>query len=242
MTYTQPLILLFVTMALFGLVRLRQRRGIGLTLVGVLGMLLLSWPPVDWLLSRPLEAWYDVQPPQPGAAEAIVVLAAGVDPPRYERPYPLVDENTFSRCAFAAWLHKRRQALPVLACGGSEAGSLQPSAGAMRELLERAGVPGPMIWTEEHSHNTHENAVFGAEILKQHGISKVVLVVDGPSMLRAASSFRKEGITVAPAPSSLRKLGPLPEELMPSWKAIRRNELVLHEALGLVWYRLHGWI
>jgi len=227
--------------ALIGLLPFRHRPGIRLSLIGVLGLLLLSWPPVDWLFSRPLESWFRVAPLPPGTAQAIVVLAAGVAPPHDERPYPLADDNTFSRCELAAWLHKH-QHLPVLACGGAETEGVQPSSAVMRDLLQRAGVPGPLIWTEDRSHNTHENALCGAEILKQHGISKVVLVVDGPSMLRAALSFRKTGIAVTPAPSSVRELGPLSEELMPSWKAIRYNELLLHETLGLIWYRLHGWI
>ena len=42
MTYTEPLILVFVLLALAGLVR----RRLALATIGVLGLLLVSWPPV----------------------------------------------------------------------------------------------------------------------------------------------------------------------------------------------------
>jgi uncharacterized SAM-binding protein YcdF (DUF218 family) len=92
------------------------------------------------------------------------------------------------------------------------------------------------------SRNTHENALYGAEILRGKGVARVVLVTDARSMLRAAACFRKEGIAVVPAPSSFRQFGPLSRELLPGWTGIARNEATLHEVVGLAWYRLRGWI
>lgn len=63
MTYTQPLIVFFLCIALVGLLRLRHCRGKWLAIAGVMGLFVVSWPPVDWLLSRPLEARYPVRPP-----------------------------------------------------------------------------------------------------------------------------------------------------------------------------------
>ena len=241
MTYTQPLILLFGLTALAGLWRIRRIKGARLSIGSVAALLLLAWPPVDWLLSRPLERGYPVRPYQPQPAEAIVVLSAAVEPPHYERPYDLPDAETFSRCEFAAWIYRHRQRLPILACGGSARES-RPFAATMRVLLERAGVPGSVIWTEERSQNTHENAVYGAEVLRRNGAASVVLITDARSMPRAAACFRKAGIRVVPAPSSFREFGPLSRELLPGWTAIARNEATLHEVVGLAWYRLRGWI
>ena len=42
--------------------------------------------------------------------------------------------------------------------------------------------------------------MYGAEILRAHGISRVVLVVEASGMPRAAASFEKMGIHVVPAP------------------------------------------
>lgn len=242
MTYIQPMILVLLMLASIGLLRLRNSKGFLVAGAGVVGLLLLSWPPVDWLLSRPLEAQYPVRALPPASAQVIVVLSSAVDPSKPERPYPLPDKATYQRCEFAAWLHKHWQPLPVLACGGRGPKDEEAVSATMRQLLHRAGVPEEMIWTEERSRSTHENAVFGAEILRRHGIDKIALVVEAQSMPRAVASFRKEGIVVIPAPCEFREFSFELEEFIPSWQAIKRNEDTLHETVGLAWYRLRGWI
>jgi uncharacterized SAM-binding protein YcdF (DUF218 family) len=103
-------------------------------------------------------------------------------------------------------------------------------------------VPDEAIWTEEQSRSTHEDAVLGAEILRRHGIGRIALVVDAQSMPRAEACFRKEGMIVIPAPSEFREFEYSLDEFLPSWKAIKRNEVTLHEAAGLAWYWLRRWI
>ena len=239
MTYAQPLLLICVAVALWGLLTVRSCKGKHAALCGVLGLLLISWPPADMLLGLLLEARYVTGPFQPPPdLQALVVLASGVQEGRYERPYPLPDSDTFNRCEHAAWIYRRWGPLPVLACEGR----YPPSGGVMRELLQRAGVAEDMIWPEVQSRSTHENAMYGARILREHGVKLIALVVDAQSMLRAAACFRKEGIEVTPAPSEFRTIGPLRDEILPNWRAIRRNENTLHEMLGLAWYRLRGWV
>jgi uncharacterized SAM-binding protein YcdF (DUF218 family) len=112
----------------------------------------------------------------------------------------------------------------------------------MRELLIAVGVPGEMCWIEDQSRSTHENAVFSARLLRERGVRRIALVVDARSMPRAAACFRHEGIEVLPAPSKFRYLAAEVEDWIPGWTAIRGNELTLHETVGLLWYRLRGWI
>ena len=242
LSYIEPLVLVFVVFIFIGVVRLRHSRGFLLPAAGATALLLLSWPPVDWLLSRPLEAWYPVRPFRAAPAQAIVVLAVSVSPPLHERPYALPDHHTYERCEFAAWLYKHWQPVPVLACGGPASPGEQPLSAAMRQLLQRAGVPEGMIWTEERSRSTHENALYGAEILRQRGIRRIALVGEAQGMLRAEVSFRKQGMAVVPAPCAFREFDASLEEFIPTWKAISRNEGTLHESLGLAWYWLRGWL
>lgn len=243
MTYLQPLLPVLLGLTFIGIMRVWHSKRIWLTLAGVAGLLLLSWPPVDWLLSRPLEARYPVRALPAEPAEAIVVLSSAVSPPRGERPYALPDKDTYQRCVFAAWLYQHWRALPVLACGGPGAKKTsQPVALTMRQLLLQTGVPETMIWLEERSRSTHENALLGAEILRKHGVSRIALVVEAQAMLRAEACFRHEGFVVVAAPCEFREFASPLEEYLPSWKAISRNEGTLHEALGLAWYRLRGWI
>lgn len=242
MTYSNVLVLLFSIVALVGLAGLPRGKRLILPAVGVLGLLLACWPPLDWLLSRPLEIWYPVRPLPQAPAQAIVVLSSNVDAPEPYRPFPLADHDTFARCRFAAWLYRNWKPLPILACGGKGRRGAEPFSHDMRDLLQQAGVPPEQIWTEDRSHSTHENAVNGAAVLRGRGVQTIALVVEAQSMLRAELCFRKQGIRVVPAPSDFRVLGPASEEIMPDWRALRRNENTVHEAGGLVWYWLHGWI
>ena len=242
MTYTQPLTILCLIIISTGLIRQRRSKRSLLPAAGVIALFLLTWPPIDWLISLPLESNYPVQPFPSGDVQAIVVLASSVDPPRYERPYSIPDKHSYRRCEHAAWLYKHWQSVPVLASGGSQSSRHKPVSATMRELLKRAGVPDFDILTEDRSRSTHENAVFSSEILRKRGITTIALVVEAFAMPRAAAAFRHEGMNVVPAPSSFRHFDPARDELIPNWKALERNEETLHEVLGLVWYRLRGWI
>lgn len=241
MHYSEPMLSVIFVLGTIGAFRLPRCKGKKWVVAALAGVWLISWPPLEWLFSRPLEVWYPIRPFPAAAADAIVVLASSVDGPRYERPFPLPDHDTYSRCRTAAWLHENWKPLPILACGGRAKGRAPGFAVSMRELLVSVGVPEASIWTEDRSRTTYENALYGAEILRSHGIDRIVLVVEARSMVRAAACFRKQGITVVPEPNGFDQLGPWQEELFLNSKAIRGNELTLHETLGLLWYRLHGW-
>jgi uncharacterized SAM-binding protein YcdF (DUF218 family) len=201
---------------------------------------LLSLTPVAWLVSRPLEGWYDENPAPHGSADAIVILAGAVASPTPVRPYPLVGADTYVRFQHALWLFKHWSAQPILACGGGQ--DQESYARAMRHLLEADGVPSDKIWIEDRSSSTYENALYAARILRQHGISRIALVTDARSMLRAEASFEKQGLTVVPAPFRFYSLAFTLEDLLPTWRAIEANGDTAHEIIGLLWYRLRGWV
>jgi uncharacterized SAM-binding protein YcdF (DUF218 family) len=205
---------------------------------GVLGLISLSLNPLAWLFSQPLEIWYDQSPTPQAPAQAIVVLSGSVDPPRPNRPYALAAHDTYVRVQHAAWLFKHWNAVPVLACGGGP--DDEPYSKTMRHLLESGGVPADLIWTESQSQSTYENALYGAEILRRHGVSTIALVTDARSMPRAAASFRKQGLTVVPAPMRFHSLELRFEHILPTWKAIQSNGETVHELVGLLWYWVRG--
>jgi uncharacterized SAM-binding protein YcdF (DUF218 family) len=240
MTYIQPLCPLSVLISLIGLIVLVRRSEPRMLIGGLIILSVLLWPPTDWLFSRPLETSYPIRPLPPGPADAIVVPAAGVSPPHYERPYALPDPDTFERCEFAIWLYQHWRPLPILVSGGQGAAG-EPFTASMRELLKQSGIPEGMIWTEGQSHSTYENAVFSSGILRRHGINRIALVVDAQSMPRAAACFRKQGIYVVPAPSRFTQLD-WRSDLLPNWAALEKNELTAHESLGFIYYWLRGWL
>jgi uncharacterized SAM-binding protein YcdF (DUF218 family) len=170
-------------------------------------------------------------------ADAIVVLSGGFSDASRVRPYPVVSEDSYQRLRHATWLFQSWSSRPILTCGGD-----RNFTDAMRHVLESEGIPSNLIWTEIGSRSTHENAVNCREILQQHGIHRIALVVDASSMWRAAASFRKVGITVVPAPFQFQHLHFTFSEVLPTWKAMRSTGLTMHELVGLLWYWLRGWI
>jgi uncharacterized SAM-binding protein YcdF (DUF218 family) len=211
-------------------------------ILSLLATSLLSWPPCQYFLSRPLEWRYPVRPfSAPAGLDAIVVLGGAVSPAQFERPYHLPNAECFSRCQHAAWI-QRNTGLPVLVSGGLGSDRNPPVGATMRDLMLVSGVPADMIWVEDQSRSTHENAKFSAVVLRRHGAHRIVLVVDAQSMLRASACFEKEGIEVTSAPSRFSELSAKVGDWLPGWKAVQGNEITLHETLGLFWYRLRGWI
>lgn len=244
MTYLQPLLFVFLAVASFGLWRLQApRRGKILPAIGIAGIFLCSWPPAEWLWSRILTARYPTRPFAPlSQPQAIVVFGESMQPPLFEEPYPVPGDNTYRRLEYAVWIYRRYGPLPILVSGGVTTASAPSVAATMREVLRKEAIPDSSIWLEDRSRSTHENAVFSAQVLRQHAVSRVALVVDATSMPRAAACLRKSGLEVMPAPCVFHDLGDLRDELLPNWRSVRRNEETLHELLGLVWYRMHGWI
>jgi len=248
MTYVQPLLPVLLLVAGGASVlswRVTRARAHRILVFAVAALLLCSWPPTAWLATRPFEVRYAPRPQLPDNAQAIVVLSSAVYPASPPLPAARLGGDTFERCQYAAWLYSHWRNLPVLASGGgsgAEDDETPAYAQVMREALEKEGIPASAIWTEERSRSTHENALFSSEILRQRGISRIVLVTDAYHMVRAEKCFRKQGMEVFPAACGFRTLsGFHPVWLLPSWEAISWNEDILHETVGLAWYTFKNW-
>ena len=248
MTYIQPFFALLVFLGLgaclFNWTELRKHSA-KLLMMATLGVFLFSWPPIAWVLVRTLEARYPPQEISPSGAQAIVVLSSAVYPPTPAIPTPRLGNDTYERCLYSAWLSTKWGTLPILTSGGTNVTEKTSYSMEMREALKTEGVQESMIWSEEQSHSTHENALYSAQILKNKGISRIVLVTDAYHMYRAYRSFRKQGLEVIPAACGYRSYGSSLHsvvQFLPNWEPIGWNEDSLHEYVGLAWYWLQGWI
>jgi uncharacterized SAM-binding protein YcdF (DUF218 family) len=242
-SYFQPALPIFLGIAIAGLVRawlVCKDQKPWLLTAGVVGCFLLSWDPVAWLIALPLESPYPPASGLPDDAQAMVVLAGRVYPPNDFRPYVLAGEDTYQRCYHAAWLYKHGLSKPILVCGGGS--QIKPFADTMREILESLGVPENQIWIDDRSASTHENARYGAHILRQHDVSRIALVSETIYLTRAVGCFRKEGLTVFPMPFGNGTVFGASDNFLPNWHAFESNGVTLHEIGGVLWYRLHGWI
>jgi uncharacterized SAM-binding protein YcdF (DUF218 family) len=147
--------------------------------VAALMLLLFCWTPVSMLIVRAVQSPYSWQPPTDKQASAIVVLAGAVHDPFPPLPLPLLGGSTYERCRYAAWLYHEWRPLPLVLSGGSlHSDPWWSDADVMRDFLLRHGVPESQLIIENRSRSTAENARYTAEILRQKGIRKIVLVVD----------------------------------------------------------------
>lgn len=240
MTYSQPLYPILLLCLIYACVRQARSRGRAFALASAIAVTLCSWPPAAYFVLLPFESRYPMHAPEDRNVQAIVVLSSAWFPPYPPLPTPILGTDTFERCAYAAWLHKRWNPVPILASGGGSRG-YQPYALTMRQVLRSEGVPDDKLWTEGQSSSTFENASLSAPILRQHGVKRILLVTEAYHMLRAQKCFEKQGFVVVPAACGFRI--PLKfhfSEIVPSWEAISWNEETLHETVGLFWYKLQG--
>lgn len=242
MTYTQPLLLIFLLFSMAGLWRLRPGHGWARKLlrIGIGGMFLVAWPPVAWLSSSILEGWYSPALPDLNGAGAIVVLSANVIPPSDDYPVSVPDWDTYERSRYAAWVHREIPSVPIVTTGGRSIDHTESFAATMRDLLVELGVPGEQVLLEERSSSTYENAVGSTAMLRGRGIQKIVVVTQAYHMVRAEQCFRKLGMDVIPAPCGFQRPSLKFHNFLPAWQAVRSNERTLHEILGLLWYKAQG--
>ncbi len=192
-----------------------------------------------WLLVRPLESLETpLQSTKDTGAQAIVVLAAGrlEHSPEYaEKDIP--DYIALARLQYAAKLHRETK-LPVLVSGGNGTpdGRIEPLANGMVRVLQDDFAT-PVKWIEDKSDNTAENAAFSAQILKQAGVSRILLVTDAMHMRRSRIVFLQAGLEVVAAPTiffSKDQVALL--DFLPGAEGLRRSRYAMHEWLGMAWY------
>jgi uncharacterized SAM-binding protein YcdF (DUF218 family) len=226
--------------------------------LGVAAFLLL-WlggnPLVSMWLVRSLE-WQHLPPSELPQAEAIVVLGGGEEPAAAPQPMAAINDAG-DRLIYAALLYKQGASPHVLVSGGIvgvDGPTLQPGAEAMAELLGMLGVPEDALWLEPHSRNTYENAVESKKLLDERGIRRIILVTSAMHMPRSLAIFAKQGFDVIPAPTDYSVtqadwdyyLTPSPEvqifNLIPDADTLNMTTRALKEYIGILIYRLRGWL
>lgn len=188
-------------------------------------------------------------------AEVIVVLGGGTEPRLYPRSTPELN-SAGDRLLYAAWLYRQGKAPHLLLTGGKIEWMNPGEAGAesMAVILEMIGVPKQAIWLETASENTHDNAVNCRKILEEKGIRRVILVTSALHMPRSVALFERQGLEVIPAPTDFSVTqadwqqlteANLPAQLirlLPTADNMSALTDALKEYLGILIYRLRGWL
>jgi len=167
-------------------------------------------------------------------AQAIVVLGGA-----YHAPGDSI--NPTDRLLYALQLYRVGRA-PLVICTGGGLPNEANEAELMGRLLQKWGVPPAAILTEGRSLSTWENALFSSPVLKARGIRQILLVTSALHMPRAAAVFRKVGFEVIPAPTDFQKRGAPGGRLFPNAYDLEWSDQALREWVGLLVYRLRGWV
>jgi uncharacterized SAM-binding protein YcdF (DUF218 family) len=253
-----PLGLACILLAAALLLRRHPHAGLWLTASALLLLYLGGNHLVAMLLIRNLEQRHPALAELP-LAEAIVVLGGGETERAAPRPAHEVNEAG-DRLLYAQYLFSQGAAPHLLLTGGivpvdnPGSSSTTPGAEVMASILTQIGVPREALWLEGNSRNTYENAVESKKILDRAGIRRIVLVTSALHMPRSAAIFEKQGFEVIPAPTDyLVTDRDWAYYLSPDWRVqlfnliptaedLHFTTLALKEYLGILVYRLRGWL
>lgn len=179
-------------------------------------------------------------------ADAIVLLGGAMR--GHTHLGSLADMNQQAdRIVHAVALYKAGKASHIIVSGGGPYGD-RPEAEQMHDILLVMGVPSSAIVLEPRSFNTHDNAVYTAQLLKERGWTDILLVTSAFHMRRAMALFEaQEGLQIISAPTDFQRRvappGALPDWLpLPGISNLYRTTHALHEIIGYTVYRWRGWL
>lgn len=198
----------------------------------------------SWLIA-PLEEKFPRNPPLEGI-EAVVVLTGMVDM-KLSGKEGIELNSSADRIIHGLAQARRLQGTRLIIVGGT--GTLfrqekSESALLSRHIASEFGFPEERIIVETRSRNTHENAVNAREILHKNSIKKAALITSASHMPRAFACFKRQGVEAIPFPvdyrSHLQRLNLF--SFIPKAGSLKRTNYALHEYVGLMIYRLMGYI
>lgn len=241
-------ILLFLTLFL---IKKKPKTAFWLVLISLLVVSTAGNAYFSAFLTRSLE-WRYMPPTGEVKADAIVLLGGGTEAP--DTPRQMVEINSAGdRVLYAAQLYKAGAAPLIILSGGNMSYSQERSttpAQEMQAMLVGLGVPQEALVLQSQSQNTAEDAYFTSAILAEKQIRTVILVTSAAHMERALMMFASPEISIIPAPTDYNVTQRSWENLMRwDWKTIlthvmpdggniARTNLILHEYLGIFFYRV----
>lgn len=192
-----------------------------LILVGALVVVVTFTPVVPWW-GKALAGSFDDP-----SGDVLVVLAAA------HNDEEMLSYSSYLRTEYALRAYKTGGFKRVIVSGG---GVPNPTAAAMRDLLQYEGIPNGVIEVETSSKSTRENAIETRKLLGNPDVT-VVLLTSDYHMYRAAGAFRKAGLHVVPRPfPDVCKRG---SQWAGRWPAFLD---LCRESVKIGYYRMRGWI
>jgi uncharacterized SAM-binding protein YcdF (DUF218 family) len=244
-----PLCLALIVSGLL-LSRSPRRSAIGRCLLWLAAglLLLFSNKVVSTHLLRPLEERFPAVPevaagaPAPASIAAcrfVVVLGGGhTDMPGIPATGQL-SSSALGRIVEAVRILRLLPGARLVVSGPGEPGRTTHAA-VLAQAAESLGVDRTRITLIDTALDTEDESLAVARIA---GNAPVALVTSAWHMLRAATLFRRAGITFAPCPADFVARGNYRLRWVDlSWdsESLERSTLAVHEWIGLLWLRLRG--
>ncbi len=189
--------------------------------------------------------WFKNIPDNYDAAIVLGGMAAAGKKPDDRTHFP----GSPDRLLHAMQLYKLGKVKKIILSGGSGEilGKKIPEAEYLKNVLLLCDVPDSIIYVENGSRNTHENALLTKELVHsklKNPQPKLLLITSAWHMKRSIGCFKKEGMDV----TAFAVDSQLPDErvyissFIPNQWNPGRWQIIIHEYFGLLSYKLSGYI
>ncbi|MGV3661349.1 MAG: YdcF family protein [Prosthecobacter sp.] len=249
----EPIGIVWLMLLALAILHLRRRQWRLLALSGG-GWVLLTCAsvlPFPHLLLASLEDdWPAVDLATMPVCDAIVVLGGGMEPSTLELQRISCKDGA-DRVFTGLALAREGKGKLMLMGGGvfrNTDGREVYEADGVRDWLQAWQLAPAMVPIQSLGGcaDTHDEAVRVAALVKQHGWERVALVTSAFHMTRSKAVFEKAGVPVLPVPcnffSAPLRGRPLHWLNVPNASYLQHFETWMHEVVGMVAYRLRGWI
>jgi uncharacterized SAM-binding protein YcdF (DUF218 family) len=253
--FVYPLGLSCILLIVAGITLWFSRRWTAILISLALLILLISgngW--VSQTLVKSLE-WQNLPPSELPQTAAIIVLGGGTKPALPPRPWVDVSEAG-DRILHGSRLYLQQKAPWLILSGGrirwKDGGPSESED--MAEIAKAMGVPKTAILQDPSSLNTYENAVNVGKILEDKKIKGTVLLVTSAiHMPRSLLIFKRQGIDTIAAPTDFivseydtkydaAGIEAFLLDFIPDAGHLKEFTAAMKEYIGMVVYRLKGWI
>jgi len=228
-------IVLFIGGALFYALSARKIARYLLAAAVIVYVIFSIGPVSFWLLGK-LEYQYPYlqDTSQLNGVRYIVILSGYADDDANIALSSRVNSSSAFRLMEALKLHRELPATRIIITGSTRISRV------MKEVLVSLGAKEDRIILEEQSASTFENATNIGKFVGRH---RFVLVTSAGHMPRSMMVFKKAGMDPIPAPTDYYTFkNYMAISYLPSPLHLINSDLAMHEYLGILWYRVKGWI
>jgi uncharacterized SAM-binding protein YcdF (DUF218 family) len=203
----------------------------------------------EFILNQAIRIWEIPATPIDNVAQYdIGIVLTGISSqPQAPRDRVYLDKGS-DRVLHTLQLYRLGKIKKILISGGSGRlfGDTISEASELAKIFLLCGIPSSDILIEDKSVNTRENAILSMKFMEENNIhGKPLLITSAFHMRRASLCFKKAGLNTDTFSTDFysHKTSFTPAELLfPSEKALSRWTILFHEILGVISYKIVGYI